>query len=342
MQAAGCDVSADDQALLDWRPIFHIRNPEELAAILRQRYGTDLRAEPTRKQGGRVDVRVAGRELAHTFLHHIRWGHGFAVENSHLDHHYVVLLPTSGCFHASSAGADVVSDSQRAVIFSPSTRPTSLLRTEAPGAALNLSLSQAAVVRQLGALLGEPVHAAPEFAPSMDLTKGYGQSLASYLLLAAAGFGRAGTAPWTPIMASGFEDFIISKLLVSHPHNYSRELQRAERRVAPRDVKRAIDYMQARLGSPISIADIAETCGIAGRTLFKHFQDFHGISPIQYLRNARFDRARQALERAQPGESVTEIAMRWGFSHMGRFSVEYRKRFGESPGESLRRSHGRS
>ena len=41
--------------------------------------------------------------------------------------------------------------------------------------------------------------------------------------------------------------------------------------------------------------------------------------------------------RAEPKESVTEIAMTWGFSHMGRFSVEYRRRFGEIPSDSLRR-----
>src|SRR6266446_6840655 len=118
-------------------------------------------------------------------------------------------------------------------------------------------------------------------------------------------------------------------------------LPRAEKPVAPRDVKRAIDYMQAKLGSPIGIADIAEASGIAGRTLFKHFQDFHGISPMQYLRSTRFEKVREALRRAEPEESVTEIAMSWGFSHMGRFSVQYRQRFGERPSETLRRSRRR-
>jgi AraC-like DNA-binding protein len=43
------------------------------------------------------------------------------------------------------------------------------------------------------------------------------------------------------------------------------------------------------------------------------------------------------LVRAQPEESVTEIAMQWGFTHMGRFSIEYRQRFGERPSETLSR-----
>jgi AraC-like DNA-binding protein len=41
--------------------------------------------------------------------------------------------------------------------------------------------------------------------------------------------------------------------------------------------------------------------------------------------------------KAQPGENVTVLAMGFGFTHMGRFAVEYRQRFGESPSETLRR-----
>ena len=66
------------------------------------------------------------------------------------------------------------------------------------------------------------------------------------------------------------------------------------------------------------------------------------MSPIRYLRNVRFAKVREALLQAQGGDSVTAIAMTWGFTHMGRFAVEYRKRFGESPLETLRqrRIHG--
>ena len=45
-----------------------------------------------------------------------------------------------------------------------------------------------------------------------------------------------------------------------------------------------------------------------------------------------------AAEARKHEESITEIAGRWGFSHMGRFAVEYRKRFGEPPSQTLRRA----
>ena len=322
----------------EWRRIFHGRDVEETRAYLRKGFGDDVRFDPARRQDRRIDVRSDGIDLPSMFIHQARLGAGFAIEGRQADPHYVVFLPLRGCIEASALGSSIVCDPRRAFILCRPTMPAALLRAQAPVTALVLRLSQAAVARQLAALLGEPVDAAPEFALAMDLTEGYGQSFARYLLLAMTDFKQAQSTPWNPIMINGFEDFITSKLLMSHPHNYAAALRRADKPIAPRDVKRAIDYMEAKLGSAIGVADIAAASGIAGRTLFKHFQHYHGVSPMQYLRNARFEKAREALRRARPEESVTEIAMTLGFSHMGRFSVEYRRRFGERPSETLRRS----
>ena len=57
------------------------------------------------------------------------------------------------------------------------------------------------------------------------------------------------------------------------------------------------------------------------------------------LLERRLDAVRQTLMAAMPGDglSVTEAAQRWGFGHLGNFSVLYRQRFGESPSTTLRR-----
>jgi transcriptional regulator GlxA family with amidase domain len=178
-----------------------------------------------------------------------------------------------------------------------------------------------------------------DFAPAMDLEVGYGRSLARYLLAAVADLEQPDSALLNPITMSMFQQFIMTGLLLSHPHNYLEALRRRARRIAPRDVKRAVDYMEAHLDSAVTLAAIVEASGVAGRTLLKHFRDTKGVSPMRYLCNARFEKVRESLARAQPGESVTTIAMSWGFSHLGRFSVEYRRRFGESPSETLERRH---
>lgn len=139
------------------------------------------------------------------------------------------------------------------------------------------------------------------------------------------------------ITMSAFEQFIMTALLLSHPHNYTAALQRLKRPIAPRDVRRAIDDIDANLDQPIAIADLVRATGVAGRTLFMHFRDFKGVSPMRYLRNARLRHVRQALLRADPDASVTVVAMNAGFTHMGRFSAAYRRLFGESPSSTLGR-----
>ncbi len=139
------------------------------------------------------------------------------------------------------------------------------------------------------------------------------------------------------IARSAFEQFVLTALLLSHSHNYAEALRRREKTVASRDVKRAVDYIEGHVNDPIGLHDIVAASGVPGRTLLKHFQDFRGTSPMRYLRRAPFERVQQALRRASEEEGVIDIAAAHGFTHMGRFSIEYRKLFGESPSDTLRR-----
>ena len=305
--------------------------------FLRIGYGSDIQFEPTHRKDGPIDIRLEGVNLPSLFILHVRSITQTTIEGARPDCNYVLFFPVRGRVEAGSGPSNLVCSPRQAIVLSRPTTPRALLRNEADAAALSVRLPQSAIARQLAALLGEPAAALPEFSASVDLVQGYGRSLAQYLLLAVSDFKRVGGTGWDPITICAFEDFILSKLLLSHPHSHSEALRRAAKPITPRDVKYAVDYMHARLGSPITIADIAEASGIAGRTLFKHFQDCHGISPMRYLRDARFQKARDALMCADPDESVTAIALNWGFSHMGRFSVEYRRRFGESPSDTLRR-----
>lgn len=106
------------------------------------------------------------------------------------------------------------------------------------------------------------------------------------------------------------------------------------------DVRRARQYIGAHLDDAMTVGDVAAAAGVAHRTLYKHFHDVRGISPMRYARECRFAEVRQALLQAGPQDSVTTIAVQWGFCHLGRFSVEYRKRYGETPSQTLRRGRG--
>jgi AraC-like DNA-binding protein len=104
---------------------------------------------------------------------------------------------------------------------------------------------------------------------------------------------------------------------------------------APRAVKRALDYMHANVETPIAFADIIAASGVAERTLFEQFRAFTGMSPMRYLREARYTAARTELRQGGPDARVTELAMRLGFTHLGRFAIGYRRRFDETPRATL-------
>src|SRR5262245_8850707 len=112
---------------------------------------------------------------------------------------------------------------------------------------------------------------------------------------------------------------------------------RAHSGPAPRDVKKAIDYMRRNVHRKIAMADLAIASHVAERTLRKHFRAFVALSPLGYLRRLRLAIVREELLKDASGASVTEVATLYGFAHFGRFSLQYRTCFGEAPSATLSR-----
>jgi transcriptional regulator GlxA family with amidase domain len=98
-----------------------------------------------------------------------------------------------------------------------------------------------------------------------------------------------------------------------------------------------IEFMERNAGSPLSPRALARAGYMSVRTLHTSFHDELGTSAMAYLRAIRLDRVRSELLRDGPHRRVTEVAMRWGFSHPSRFAQQYRARFGELPSQTLRR-----
>lgn len=92
--------------------------------------------------------------------------------------------------------------------------------------------------------------------------------------------------------------------------------------------------------NPTEILDLqsmSQATGLSPRTLQRTFQAEYGLCPQEWLRVERLHRVREDLLNAKSGNSVTDIATRWGFFHLGRFSQYYRDLFGEQPSQTLAR-----
>jgi len=319
---------------LENQPIFRSANLDEAAAFFRLK---GFRIEVIPGHARELDVRVNCACLPGLYVGYLRYGAPVIAKPEFPSTDYFITFPLAGRLGASMHGQSLRCDLRNAAFLPYPPPPPDPIRSDADCARFNLTLTGVAVASQLSALLGARCKEPLSFAPQLNIGEGYGSRLMGYLRIAISDFDAARTISWSPLTIAQFEQFIITGLLLDHPHNHSDALQRLERPIVPRDVKRALDYIHDHLDEPITLADLVRTSQVAGRTLLKHFRDYKGTSPIRYLRDARLDRVREALARADAEENVTAIALKWGFSHMGRFSLAYRARFGESPSRMLLR-----
>ncbi|WP_422422430.1 AraC family transcriptional regulator [Pseudomonas sp. GZD-222] len=142
----------------------------------------------------------------------------------------------------------------------------------------------------------------------------------------------------SPLMAAQMESGLVNMLLTNQPNSYSAELCADGPSLAPSFVKRVERYIEEHAHEPISIVDMAEHAGVSSRSLFTGFRRYRNTSPMLYLKEVRLRRVNEELLRLSTGrDTVTAVAFRWGFSHLGHFTTDYKRRFGESPSETLAR-----
>jgi transcriptional regulator GlxA family with amidase domain len=113
---------------------------------------------------------------------------------------------------------------------------------------------------------------------------------------------------------------------------------RAERSaLQPETLRRAIAFIDDNAHRDIGLTDIAAAIGVTPRSVQYTFRRHLGMTPLEYLRRVRLDRAHRDLLAADPTvDTVTKIAGRWRFGHPGRFSMAYKEAFGTPPSRTLR------
>lgn len=108
-------------------------------------------------------------------------------------------------------------------------------------------------------------------------------------------------------------------------------------------LRTAIEYLHAHAHLPVPLEDVAAAAGLTVRGMQALFRRELDATPLDYLRRIRLDRVHAELRRSDAGTvTVGEVANRWGFAHLGRFSASYAQRFGEYPKNTLANDSPRS
>ena len=100
-------------------------------------------------------------------------------------------------------------------------------------------------------------------------------------------------------------------------------------RTTDRQIVLAARYISDHYMEPISAADIASAAGFSPNYLSKRFREAAGIGVHEYLMFVRLQHA--ALDLVSTGDSITEIALRSGFSDSNYFKDAFKKKYGVTP-----------
>lgn len=115
------------------------------------------------------------------------------------------------------------------------------------------------------------------------------------------------------------------------------EHSRPEPKLSQTELQRVTAFIDTRLQSRITLADMAKVLDMSATSFSRRFRQTTGIPPYRYVLQARIELAKKALLQ-QHGLPLAELALSLGFYDQSQFGNTFRKQMGISPSD-YRRLH---
>jgi AraC-like DNA-binding protein len=275
-------------------------------------------------------ARLIHRRLSRAELTLIDYGGEVAIDAGRITRCYLLQVPINGSYTVGSCDGPVEVKTHWAHIVHPGTALDMAWTPDCRVLVLRFDESMMAACRTQSSRSSPASPAGELFALDAEPNRSLGRIIDYVTHEATAGrlFDDA------PRAAAHAENLLLACLTTALTADNARSRHDA----TPEYVRRAERYLLEHLTEAVSVADVARAAAASTRTLFDGFKRANGIGPLAWVRGERLERARADLLAARHGEvRITDVAMRWGFQHLGRFCVAYRERFGETPTETLYR-----
>lgn len=98
-------------------------------------------------------------------------------------------------------------------------------------------------------------------------------------------------------------------------------------------IAQSIEYITHDISEPLSVEVLSHKVGMSISAFHKHFKRVTAMSPIQYQKQLRLQKARELL--FTKVNEVGEVAFSVGYESPSQFSREYARFFGDSPQKDL-------
>jgi len=262
-------------------------------------------------------------------------GGGLALTGGQLDDVYLLAIPLRGSFRFVHSTRQYDFSGQNSASLYSAGQYHEIGLPE-PVELLNVRYSRCFLEGSLEDLLGRPMSQPLIFHPELDLTGSLGQQVLALLHYLKTALNTMPVDRQSDSMVlQQVERALMILLLQEQPHNYSAEMKSRDPDPANWQFLRAEEYVKSRLDHALNVADLARAAGVSERTLSSAFKRKRGCTPVQFIRRLRLEAVHHELQLEYQNDTVTEIATRWGFSHLGHFTENYRKQFAETPSQTL-------
>lgn len=286
----------------------------------------------------RLATRIASATVGGIGFSSVQYGARATVDPGRLNDFYLAQITTAGRIDVRCGQQRDWATAQTATFLSP-TEP-SYMQWRNGATILSVQIPRLALERQLENLTGRPPQEPVVFRLGLDLST---EAAQPWLGVVSAFYRHCRYADWHPIdpaASESLERWLLTTLLYTQPHNYSDQLKSAHERRLPQPLRKALELIKKSLLKPPSPAQLAKSVGVSDRRLRGWFREHLGQTQKQYVQTLRLDLAHRKLSTAPPQTQVTRILWDCGVNHHSRFAAEYRKRFGQTPSETLRENRG--
>lgn len=291
----------------------------------------DVRGEKSLRE-----ARLNARVLSLTTVGFVRFDADAIVDPGRLEG-YHLNVAVAGTVRSECGDQTVIARPGVAAVFSPK-GATRLPEWSSDAAQLCVKIDRHALHRELELILGRPVTGDVGFEIAVPTDTGAGPNLLGALrfLLDAVDTDAAATR-----VVGHLERAMIAQLLYSSRHEYRQAMAEGAGRLTPLAVRRVKALIDETPDAFYLASDLAAHANVGVRRLEQAFREHLGMSPLAYVQRVRLQHVHDDLLNPHPGDTVTLVMSRWGFSNHARFAAAYRTQFGVNPAETLRRSSGR-
>jgi len=316
---------------LEQNRLFQSSDLDEARAIVARKF-CDHRLDQVSRSGSlnAVHNRAEGQS---TSLNFIQYGADVEIEPGELGSFYLVQIPLAGHAQIDNSAGKVDTGPGMGSVLNPHRHTSMRWREGCSQLLLQIDAQQLHQVaeRMVGRTLSAPVTFQTAVDQQKSETGSWVRNLRTCFSLAGQGAIYANGKPHTQALV---EEQLIEGFLNSQPSDISGQLNEDAKQVDNIYVRRAMQYIREHFDQPVTIGRIADALDVSPRTLQLGFKAELGLTPMQFLREIRLREARHQLATAPEVDSIGDICERVGFGHFGRFSVEYKRRFGESPNQT--------